>query len=193
MKNTKQIIICALAAFAFASGCKHWDAIKDKLLPSLPAEDPDPAPAAPAQPAPADPAQPQKNAADAIAFSSLMWTVGGQSKVGDRAITIGWTGGATFNNSGCSFALPSYNGASAYTGGGSDAPYIFCVFLPDGRGGKIDWVGGGRKTRDFKHITESGNYNGWHSLESAVHAADTLYFVIIGGNGRSPIIEAKRK
>lgn len=182
------LILAAAAALAFGGGCQS---IKDYIHKKI-ADNPPASGGAAGGGAGGGAEAPAAEARDAVPFSSLRWEVGGQ-RPGDRPITIGWDGGARFDNNGCSFSLPKYNGASAYTGGSSDAPYIFCMFVPDGRGGKIDWVGGNRNARDFKHITSTGNYNNWHSLEGAVHAADKLHMVILGGNGRSPIIEAVRK
>ena len=190
--KTKHIF--ALCAFlALAAGCQQIKSIIEKSIDSQP---------------------PPAASADAVPFDSLQWTVGGQ-KVSDRPITIDWEGGATFNNNGCSFALPSYNNTSAYAGGKGDAPYLFCLFVvnKDGNnvGGKIDWIGARRQTRDFKHMDRTkeyvtindieiwtggyidNGYHNWHDLQADVHAADNLFCVIIGGNGRSPVMEFTRR
>ena len=92
---------------------------------------------------------------------NFVWKYGGEYRF--QKCTEAWWGKMTATPNRVVF---DYTGAPQwFTKSGTSTPFIVCAFYWDGAlqayvGGKFDWVGFSRTSRDLDHIT-SGKYNGW--------------------------------
>lgn len=188
------VTVLALAAALALFGCEHSDPEPGVSWNGAAKPAPAPAASSSASSASSDPTTPSDPSApvvgDAVPFSSLRWTFGGEN--GSRAVQSGVViSGLSCGKGGLSFCYVK-NLSAWGRGNGQIADYAcFFVQKTDGSwvGGKFDWISSSRSSRDFKNVYEG--YAGW-SLDGVPNPCNAA-FVIVSGDckRRSNVISGR--